>query len=53
MISNDLIERAVLDYTASGMYLSRKFHARYGKIGLQSYGQTHAKQDGKNDHLLK
>jgi len=43
-----LLHKAVEDYTASGMYLSRKFHAQYGKIGLQTYGQTHLKQEGVN-----
>jgi hypothetical protein len=44
----DLVHKALLDYTASGMYLSRKFHKQYGKIGLQTYGQTHLKQEGIN-----
>jgi hypothetical protein len=41
------------DYLASGIYLSKKFHSKYGKIGLQTYGQIHLKQDGINDPKLR
>jgi hypothetical protein len=36
------------NHMRSGMYLSKEFHKQYGFIGLQTYGQTHLKQEGIN-----
>jgi len=48
MITKEEKLEAIQNYERGGFYLSKIFWAKYGKIGLQTYGQTHIK-GGNNE----